>query len=138
MKANSLEQVIKEYNPFGFKEENGRIKIFHDYGKVYLYALKKLYESFPKGYIDVPLFMHEQIGMPLSVCVMTVKKFPYIKTINEGIYFCEPVDGIWPKEKIEHLMKALHTISQTNFAQGYFNVAWDEFTLQLKNQESVN
>lgn len=126
MKADSIAEMIQKYNPFFFKEGN-EVKSFKDYGEVYLYALKLLEKHFPRGYIDVPLFLHIATGQPLAVCEREIKKSSMLVTVNGGIILCEAVNGEKPKEKYEKLMRALHTLSNTKFSQDYFNWAWEEF-----------
>ena len=131
MKANDFGKLIQKHNPFGFKEGN-EIKFFKNYGEVYLYALKLLKKHFPRGYIDVPLFLNIATGQPLSVCTEFTRRSSFLITINGGIFLCESVDGQMPKEKYERLMRALHVLSNTQFSQDYFNWAWEEFVGELK------
>lgn len=138
MKAKNFEELIKKYNPFGIKDDEGDVMLFDDYGKMYSYVLKFLKEQCPKGYIDIPLLMHMLTRQPLSVCITFVRKNTFIRCLGgmqnisrDYIYFCPPVDGVFPKEKIENLFNAFHTISETHLMQGYFNVAWDEY-IQLR------
>ena len=131
MKANDFGKLIQKHNPFGFKEGN-EIKFFKNYGEVYLYALKLLKKHFPRGYIDVPLFLNIATGQPLSVCTEFTRRSSFLLTINGGIFLCESVDGQMPKEKYERLMRALHVLSNTQFSQDYFNWAWEEFVGELK------
>ena len=131
MKANDLGKLIQKHNPFGFKEGN-EIKFFKNYGEVYLYALKLLKKHFPRGYIDVPLFLNIATGQPLSVCTEFTRRSSFLLTINGGIFLCESADGQMPKEKYERLMRALHVLSNTQFSQDYFNWAWEEFVGELK------
>ena len=135
MKANDLAEFVKKYNPFGIKEGN-EIKKFENYGEVYLYALRLLRKHFPRGFIDVPLFIHIATGQPLAVCARIAKKSAFITTVSGGIFICEAINGVPPKEKYERLMKALHSLSNTKFSQDYFNWAWEEF-LKIKNEEMV-
>ena len=131
MKANDFGKLIQKHNPFGFKEGN-EIKFFKNYGEVYLYALKLLKKHFPRGYVDVPLFLNIATGQPLSVCTEFTRRSSFLLTINGGIFLCESVDGQLPKEKYERLMRALHVLSNTQFSQDYFNWAWEEFVGELK------
>ena len=134
MKANDFGKLIQKHNPFGFKEGN-EIKFFKNYGEVYLYALKLLKKHFPRGYIDVPLFLNIATGQPLSVCTEFTRRSSFLLTINGGIFLCESVDGQLPKEKYERLMRALHVLSNTQFSQDYFNWAWEEFVSQSGEKE---
>lgn len=103
MKADGLAEMIQKYNPFFFKEGN-EILNFKDYGEVYLYALKLLKKHFPRGYIDVPLFLNIATGQPLAVCTEFTRRSSFLITINGGIFLCESVDGQLPKEKYERLI----------------------------------
>lgn len=126
MKADALAEMIQKYNPFFFKE-GSEILHFDNYGEVYLYALKLLKKHFPRGYIDVPLFLHIATGQPLSVCIEFTRRSSFLITINGGIFLCEGDDGKPPKERYERLMRSLHVLSNTPFSQDYFNWAWEEF-----------
>lgn len=128
MKAENFEDLIKRFNPFGFKDKNKESMMFKDYGAVYIYTMRKLYEEFPRGYIDVALFLHKMTLQPLAVTTMFCKKSTFVKCINKGVYLCEPDEnGLPPKGCYANLMKAFHTLSETNFSQDYFNDAWERF-----------
>lgn len=121
MKADGLAEMIQKYNPFFFKEGN-EILNFKNYGEVYLYALKLLKKHFPRGYIDVPLFLNIATGQPLAVCTEFTRRSSFLLTINGGIFLCESADGQMPKEKYERLMRALHVLSNTQFSQDYLSL----------------
>lgn len=131
MKAKNFEELIKKYNPFGIKDDAGECMLFEDYGKAYAHVLKILIKQYPKGYIDISLLLHGLTHQPLAACINAISKRAFIRELGENPlggtdYLCAPEDGVFPKERIERLFKAFHTISETQFAQGYFNVAWDE------------
>lgn len=130
MKVDSLETLVKKHNPFFAKEEN-EIQYFKDYGEAYLYALRHLHKLFPRGYIDMPLYLHVTTGQTLLVCEREVMKMKMLKTFNNGVVLCEPIDGELPKMKYETIMRSLHSLSQTTFSQDYFNWAWDKFLQEL-------
>ena len=128
MKAESFVDLIKRFNPFGFKDEKKESMMFTDYGAVYLYTIQKLFEEFPRGYIDVALFLHKMTLQPLAVTTMFCKRSMFLKCINDGVYLCEPdKKGLPPKECYANLMKAFHTLSETQFSQEYFDKAWERF-----------
>lgn len=130
MKANDLEKWIKDFNPFFIKEDN-QIKRFDNYGEIYLYMLRLIHKHFPRGFIDVPLLMHIATGMPLAVCERQIKRSSFLVTTCGGIMTCEPANGLPPKGKYENLMRSLHTLSQSNFSQDYFNDAWYKFLQEI-------
>ena len=51
-----LVYIIERYNPFAFKDKEGRLLLFKDYTAAYRYTLKQLAKRFPKGYIDMTIF----------------------------------------------------------------------------------
>lgn len=143
MKAKNFEELIKKYNPFGVKDEKGECLLFEDYGKMYLYVLKFLHSQFPKGYIDVPLFMNMLTKQPLCVCMTFARKNRFVNCLGvqniskDYIYICTPEQeqGLLPVEKYKNLFKALHTVSETQLKEGFFNVAWDKFLEALFEEE---
>lgn len=126
MKASDLGSWIMNFNPFFIKEGN-KIKHFNNYGEVYLYMLRLIRKHFPRGFVDVPLLMHIATGQPLAVCARFAKKSAFITTTSGGILTLEAIKGELPKEKYEKVMRAFHSLSQTNFSQDFFNDAWNTF-----------
>lgn len=124
LKFNSFADIIIKYNPFGFKEFDGSSMIFENYGKVYLYTLRTLAAEFPRGFIDIPLYLHHRTAMPLSVCKEIARKFHSLG-LKDGIVLIE----YWnpntnPRYEFEKIMRAFHTISETTFSADYFAEAW--------------
>lgn len=142
MKAKNFEELIKKYNPFGVKNDAGECMLFEDYGKAYAHVLKVLKKEYPRGFIDISLLLHGLTHQPLGACINVIGKPAFIRELGENPlggtdYLCAPEDGVFPKESIERLFKAFHTISETQFAQGYFNVAWDEVFGESKDMSAV-
>lgn len=124
LKYNSFADLIVKFNPFGFKEEDGSSMVFRDYGELYKYTLKTLFAQFPRGYIDLPLFVHLHTKMPLRNCVELVRTFRNMKMIS-GVYLIKYWDeDDQPKMKFALILQGLHTISNTPFNQSYFDEAW--------------
>lgn len=128
IKTSSFEETIKKYNPFGVRDEKGEPMMFEDYGKCYLHVLKQLKKQFPRGFIDVPLFLMTLSRIPLNDARRFAKNSPFIKMDRE-IYLCP-----WEDEKsntkylAELLMRALHTLTETKFSTDFYNAAWNEFS----------
>lgn len=130
---------IERFNPFGFKQPNGEVCIFEDYGKLYEYTLKKLYESFPRGYLDLSLFLHEQTGMPIGDCEDVVRGWKR-EGISSDVHLLE--EGWEPNVErdryLVNLFKALHTISETKFDAAKFSqelVVFDRIRKERKEYE---
>lgn len=132
IKASSFEDLIARYNPFGFKHEDGSSMAFDNYGEVYGYTLRSLTAQFPRGYIDIILYLHRQTQMPLTDCKATARGFRSLG-LEAGIKLIEywnPMTN--PKFEFEQIMKALHTLSETKFDGNYFNDAWHKFQAEME------
>lgn len=112
------------------------IKYFKDYGEAYLYAMLKLEELFPRGYVDMVLYLHYTTGQPLSACEREVKRMRMLKRHNDFIVLLWDNRGEQTKERYEAIIKSLHQLSQTTFSQDFFNWAWEEFQIKKNRNES--
>lgn len=122
----SFVDLIMRYNPFGFKKENGDTCIFKTYTDCYLYALKKLYLQFPRGYIDMALFVEAQTKLPFNDSVRVVKSWKSMD-IQETMLIDFTDEGVVPRYQLSGIMKALHTISETRFNDAMFLEAYQLF-----------
>lgn len=127
LKARNFEDLIKRLNPFGIKDEKGETMAFADYGKCYLHTLLKLRQMFPRGFIDMPLFLCSLTGIPLPDARRFAKKLPFVR-LDREIYLCPWEDEASnPRYKAELIMRALHSLSETTFSPDFFGWAWEEF-----------
>ena len=129
IKAKDFEDLIKRVNPFGIRVEGGEAASFTDYGKCYLWVLCFLRDHFLKGFIDVPLFLHQMTQMSLTDAKNIAKKLPFIEMEKE-IFLC-PWQGeeAEAKHQAELMMRALHSLSGTKFSNDFFAWAWEQFKI---------
>lgn len=132
----SFEDLITRFNPFGFKEQDGTSMAFPNYGEVYLFTLRRLQSQFPRGFVDITLFIHQMSQMPMSDCKQVVKSFKTLG-LNDGVMLIE----YWnpetnPKYEFEKIMRAFHTLSETTFNKDYYNDAWNTFENDMKNAKT--
>lgn len=135
LNPTSFEDLIKRFNPFGFKKSNGETEAFKDYGDLYLFTMRHLAAQFPRGYIDMVLFLEARTQMPTDYLKRLVKTFKPLG-LKYDVFLLE----YWneergAKEGMERIMKCLHTISETNFNQSYFNKAWETFSYEMEQAE---
>lgn len=128
----NFEDLIMRFNPFGFKQTNGDTCAFKDYGEVYLYTLNTLYQMFPRGYVDIPLWLCEMTRMPLVECRRVVRTWRSMGIDREEITVALWDDCPERNYTLEHLMRALHTISGTIFSSSYFADAMRKFDEENK------
>ena len=131
----SFIDLIERFNPFGFKKEDGDTQVFREYKDAYLYALKKLFLQFPRGYIDFTLYIEAQTKLPFADSVRVVRSWKTMD-VNE----VELID-LRSNDRARYLdlmkvMKCLHTISETKFNEAMFKQALMEFDLWLETVEN--
>lgn len=132
LKAGKFQGIIEKVNPFGICDENGEPLIFADYARLYYFVLMFAKTRFPKGFIDIPLLLHQLIQISLPDARRLAKRLPFIKTECE-IFLCGWEDKESnPKFQAEQLMRALHSLSDTKFSQDFFNWAWEQFAREEK------
>lgn len=128
-------EMMEKYNPFALKNEKSEIKMFESYKDVYEYTLKRLYEKYPRGYIDLVLFVHEECGIPFADAEREVKGWR--KVCPESIHLVE-----WHKKDaardndLRSIMFGFHLITETNFDERQFKEAllyFDTFLTSTKN-----
>lgn len=126
--AKDYEDLIKKLNPFGFIEPNGESSYFHDYGELYYYVMEKMVTYFPRGYIDIILFIINEKKITYTKAVEIFKK--YFRAIFHDEY-C--LIELWNKESKErdlffrNLLFCFHAYSDTKFSESYFRNAIARF-----------
>jgi len=124
---HDLEDIIERCNPFVFKDKDGKLLLFKDYTAAYKYTLKQLAKRFPKGYIDMTIFLCEQMSISLKETVQEVTRWRKMG-IKDDIFYLK----IWERTTERNIMlsdifKALHMISGTKFDEISFRTAMKEF-----------
>ena len=122
-----LVYIIERYNPFAFKDKEGRLLLFKDYTAAYRYTLKQLAKRFPKGYIDMTIFLCEQMSISLKETVQEVTQWKELG-IKDDIFYLK----IWERtternSMLTDIFKVLHMISGTKFDEISFRTAMKEF-----------
>ena len=133
--SKDLVYIIERYNPFAFKDKEGRLLLFKDYTAAYRYTLKQLAKRFPKGYIDMTIFLCEQMSISLKETVQEVTQWKELG-IKDDIFYLK----IWERTTERNIMlseifKALHMISGTKFDEISFRTAMKEFDTWWDNAE---
>ena len=134
-KPQDLKYIIEKYNPFVFKDKEGKILLFKDYTAAYKYTLKQLAKRFPKGYIDMTIFLCEQMSISLKETVQEVTQWKE-HGIKDDIFYLK----IWERtternSMLTDIFKALHMISGTKFDEISFRTAMKEFDTWWDNTE---
>lgn len=127
---------MSKFNPFGFKEKNGEISAYADYRAAYVEMLERLFALFPKGYIDVDLFVVEMYGVRLVDSWQLLGNFVDVGLIKRcddelpaGVFLMR-----WDVKseyfKMEQFATALHFLTGTKFNRSMFLEAVGYFRAQ--------
>ena len=124
----SLEEYIEQYNPFGFKDKNGKPMIFKSYEEAYYEALQRLWEAGPY-YVDMVLFIHDQYDMSSVDSQRFVSTWRHRRNRDREYYLFDwRGDDPRPvKMNCEEIMIGLHQISETKFTPSMFQCAFNRF-----------
>lgn len=121
-----FEEMIEKYNPFGFKED-GEIQCYLTYEDAYYAAMKKLKELFPRGYVDLPLYITMTTGLPLPD---SEREFMRMRPIwgNEQVKLIDINEFSYGTQSdLESFIVSLHQITETKFCKSSFLEAYERF-----------
>lgn len=113
------ESTIATYNPFGMVQEFGRPLCFTSLDAAYFALFQKLYQQFPKGYIDLVVFIHE------NTHCKNMDARSFVKSLEKlDVKDVEIVNIRYPSASLENYFEklciALHTITDTKFDRAFF------------------
>ena len=121
-------QVMETVNPLGLTDCNNRLRIFHSANECYETCFKALYCTFPKGFIDIPLFMSRNMNLPLSKCIELCK--------HKQLAFI-PWDVPKKSEsKLSHLTYLFLNVTGVPFSHNAFKCAFFELNQMIKSNNS--
>ena len=120
--------LIERFNPFGFKKANGETQVFETYRDLYLYTIDQLSLEFPRGYIDLTLFLKDQMQIPFAESDRLVKNWKPLGITTDTLLLKTWEDTPERKNFLRNVLVALHSISGTRFNEDMFLQAlrdWD-------------
>lgn len=132
------QEVLTRHNPYGFTVPNTDKIVPLDFPNIieaYKYTLERLYLMFPRGYIDLTLFVAKNTPLDFRDAeryVATMKRLGIEKDVIL-------IDGWTPSKKRDSTLKlifiALHTATYTPFQEGFFLTAvnWFNVTYNLEH-----
>lgn len=131
VKVNDLSELIEQYNPFGFKDENSRIMVFRTYDEAYYELITRIYNAGPIM-VDAELFMYENLGMNLSDAKRFVATWKGYVGISDYIFLFDWKNGGKERDRqLERFARGMHLISETKFNGDMFRNALERFKLTI-------
>ena len=130
---DEVEELLRKYNPLGFRFSNGRPYEFTTKAEVYLFFLIRVYGLFPRGYIETALLVAE-----LYFHISFTEAKAYAKWMKPmGVAPCVFVD-YHSKEAcmyLENVIRALHKICESEFDSNSYKEAWNLFQHRLELED---
>ena len=119
-KKLAFSEFIEQYNPFGVLDSNKEVMKFETTTDCYRYVIKEIIRLYPRGYIEIPLLIHELTGMPYRECRQffndTIRGYYKVDEV-ELVELWELNDmtesGSTARKRLLHIIDSLHTISET-------------------------
>lgn len=128
MDMTTLGDYLERFNPFGLKNEKGRILHFKTRDDIYLYTLKEIRKYCKRGYIELTLLMKHLTGFDESTCEdLANAARKYEKTLAKDPIFVDWSNVGYEKDRLEAIIKALHILTETEFVWASFEYAWIMF-----------
>lgn len=117
-----VENLRRKFNPFGLRSKNGTPYEFMRVSEIYLFVMVKLYTMFPRGYIEIPLFISELYAhLSFSECKACASQLESLGVEPVMHINYETREG---KQKLENICKGLHFLCETTFENASFTEAY--------------
>ena len=131
MKKRDKETLCKALgavNPFAFRNSTGGICIYRGPLEGYQVCLQMLWAQFPRGYIDIPYFMHKFQGLSLSEALELThrKQFAFARIWDSDSERRKPV--------LREVLQVLLSVSGVEFSEVLFLSALQTLDLLLEKQ----
>lgn len=122
--ANLIHSLLAKYNPFGFTMPDGTSMEFESVYTAYMCLLIGTWRKFPRGYIELPLFLkthYRQLTYKQAMkLALTLKPLGLEMVVLLGDYTTSK-----GRETLAKLARACHTIAGTSFDIYAFNHAYE-------------
>ena len=92
-----------------------------------------MFEKYPRGYIDMVLFVHEECGIPFADAEREVKGWRKFFPTAEVLVEWHKADTL-REQQLRNILFALHLITETDFNETMFKQALVYFDTFLSTQ----
>lgn len=122
--AQTYKELLEKFNPFGFKEPDGRSSVFNNYGELYYHIMEKIVTTFPRGYIDIILLIMEEMKISINDAEKIFRKH-FMRVFKTEYKLVE----LWNEDDKERdkffrdLLFCFHSYSGTKFNESYYRDA---------------
>lgn len=131
IKVNDIAELVELYNPFGFKDERGRIMVFRTYDEAYYELILRVYKAGPIM-VDAILFIVDNLGMSLTEAKRFFGTWSGYIGVNDPVFLFDWKNGGKGRDtQLEKIARGMHLISETKFNADMFRNALDRFKSTL-------
>ena len=122
-------EILRCVNPLGLRVNTDRVNIYPSPSECYLDCLKLLDTEFPRGFIDLPLFMAKYMKQPLLLAARKCcgKQYVLVNLWKEDDY---------RNEKIEDIMKVLLKTTKITLSRDSLDKAITYFDYWLATKKA--
>lgn len=120
---NEFIELMKEHNPFVFKNEKGKPCVFKTYSDAYYEMCERIYKQAPRGYLDCVLFLVDNCGMVKNQAEGFLENFVKLGALSkddEGLCMIYWSDKVQSEQILERIAKSLHWIIETEYNRSMF------------------
>lgn len=123
--------IIKRFNPFGFRDDDNKSMVFMDYSLLYYWVMETLITAFPRGYIDLTIFIMKAMKITLPDAERIFKAY-FQQTFKRDIQLID----LWDEESklrndfLKNLLVCFHQYSNSKFSNDYFLNALNMFNVR--------
>lgn len=134
-KLKDYEDIVGRYNPMGIRTDKGPLS-FATLTEAYYYVIEKLFVTFPRGYLDLPLFVCKETNINIRDAERFVKIYGRTMGCDEIMLI-----KLWCKNRerdefLRRLCNMLHMVTGTTFKNDFFLEALNRFDNQYEQLKS--
>lgn len=74
-----LLEAMGAVNPFAFRNQEGRLVVYRNAVEGYQICLQMLWAEYPRGFVDIPLFMEKYQHIPLREAIEMCHRKEYVQ-----------------------------------------------------------
>lgn len=129
-----VENLLRKFNPFGLRSKNGQSYEFFKVSEIYLFVMVKLLTMFPRGYVEMPLFISDLYShLSFAECKACAEAFIPLGIDPVVMIAYDRKDG---KQKLEQICRGLHQLCETQFDNASFLEAYRLFQNRLELEKT--
>lgn len=127
---DQVEELLRKYNPFGLRFQNGRPYEFTTRTEVYLSVMIRVFGLFPRGYMETALLIANLYPhLSFNEC----KKYAsWMEPMGVAPYISVNYHQKEASKYFEAVFRSLHKMGESEFDNSSYKEAWTLFQNRLE------